>query len=202
MIVVDIEASGLDFHSHSLLSIGAVDFSHPENRFYGECRLIDGAGYTEEALGVNGFTPEQIHDPDKQSAGDLLHEFIRWSNSIPDQTIAGHNTSFDRDFLQATADRFGIDWKVGFRTLDLHTLAYAHFLRSGLVPPTENRVSTLNSETIMPYVGLPVEPKPHHGLTGAQMEAEAFSRFIYGKNLLSEYASYPLPDYLVNLHTP
>jgi len=39
MIVADIEATGLDPRKHSILSIGAVDFEHPERQFYGECRI-------------------------------------------------------------------------------------------------------------------------------------------------------------------
>ena len=39
MIVIDIEASGTEWAKHSILSIGALDFEHPENRFYEECRI-------------------------------------------------------------------------------------------------------------------------------------------------------------------
>ena len=44
MIVVDVETSGMDAYKHSLLSIGAVDFENPVERFYEECRIWDGAG--------------------------------------------------------------------------------------------------------------------------------------------------------------
>ena len=46
------------------------------------------------------------------------------------------------------------------------------------------------------YVGLPPEPKPHHALTGAKVEAEALSRLLFGKILLKEFAHYEIPKYL------
>lgn len=45
--------------------------------------------------------------------------------------------------------------------------------------------------------GLPNEPIPHNALTGAKMEAEAFSRFIYGKSFFKEFENYPVPHYLL-----
>ena len=34
MIVVDMESSGVEPHKYSLLSVGAVDFTNPDNTFY------------------------------------------------------------------------------------------------------------------------------------------------------------------------
>jgi DNA polymerase III epsilon subunit-like protein len=60
MIVVDVEASGTNYEKHSIVSLGAVDFDNPENRFYGECHIWDGAHIMEEALEVCGFTETEI----------------------------------------------------------------------------------------------------------------------------------------------
>jgi DNA polymerase III epsilon subunit-like protein len=66
MIIIDIEASGVDYKKHSIVSIGALDFSNPTNRFYGECQIWPGAHIMDEALKVNGFTKDQITDPNKK----------------------------------------------------------------------------------------------------------------------------------------
>ena len=58
MIVVDIETSGTSPYKHSILSIGAVDFSNPERQFYQECQIEKDKEYTEEALNVNGVKKE------------------------------------------------------------------------------------------------------------------------------------------------
>ncbi len=138
MIIVDVEASGIDEVKHSILSIGAVDFDNPENQFYGECRIFDGAHIMDEALVVNGFTKEEITDPKKQSDGELVKAFIGWTKTCKEHTCAGQNPSFDRDFILRTAMRNHIDWPFTYRTIDLHTLCFMHMIKRGMVPPVSN----------------------------------------------------------------
>lgn len=67
MIVFDVETTGEDSRKHSIVSIGALEFSNPKNQFYEECRIWEGAEVQEIALKINGFTEENIRDPKKQS---------------------------------------------------------------------------------------------------------------------------------------
>src|SRR3989344_2420993 len=187
MIVVDVEASGTDLFKHSLLSIGAIDFDNPDNRFYAECKMWEGAHIMKEALVVNGFTEKEIKDPKKQTDGELIKAFIDWSMSVKDRTCAGQNPSFDRDFMHIAATRNHIDWPFAFRTIDLHSLCYMHMVKRGMVPPTLKGKSSLNSEKIMEYVGIPKEKEPHNALNCAITAGEAISRLLYDKKLLLEY---------------
>ena len=196
MIVVDVETTGLDPRKHSIVSIGAVDFSNPENRFYQECRIWDGAKVAQEALEVNGFSEEEIRDPNKKTLEEVIEGFFRWVEKVQEKTIAGQDPSFDKGFLKASAERYGIEWKLGHRTVDLHSICYFHHLKRGLTLPTKEGRAALNLDKILNYVGLPDEPKPHNALTGAKVEAEAFSRFVFGKPLLEEFKKFPTPDYL------
>ncbi len=193
MIVVDVEASGVDPHKHSLVSVGAVHFENPSYQFYGECRIWDGADIMDDAMAVNGFTKEQITDLAKQTDETLLRSFLAWMEQVPEHTLCGQNPSFDRDFLAATAARYHIDWPLAFRTIDTHTVGYMHFLLHGIQPPTEKKRSALDLDAILRYVGLPEEPMPHNGLMGAKVEAEAFSRLVYNKQLLEDFKQYPIP---------
>ena len=192
MIVADIEATGIDFHKHSLLSIGAIDFENPERQFYGECRMWDGANIMSDALVVNGFTKENCIDPRKQSMKELMDSFLIWIEGCEDKTLAGQNPSFDRDFLNDSFSRSSIGWHFSYRTLDLNSMAYMDMIKRGIPVQHKNDRADLSLDTILKYVGLFEEPKPHLGLTGAKMEAEAFSRLLYSKNLLPEYTQYPL----------
>lgn len=192
MIIADIEASGLDIHKHSLLSIGAVELEHPDRQFYGECRMWDGAGIMPDAIAVNGFTEEECRDPKKQSLVELVNEFYHWIEQCEDKTLAGQNISFDRDFLNDSFSRAGMSWHFSYRTLDLHSMAYMDALKRGAAIAHKNERSDLNLDAILKYLGLPSEPKPHHALNGAKYEAECFSRILYGKNLLPEFAKYPI----------
>lgn len=197
MIVVDIETTGINPYKSSIVSIGAIDFKNPSSFFYEECRVWDGAEIIKEALKVNGFTLEQVQDPSKKSLQEIMAAFLAWTKNSSDKTIGGANVFWDHDFLRASAKRYNLEWSFTRRIVDLHSVCYSHFLRRGLKAVDKNGKTELTVDAILKYVGLPEEPKPHVGLVGAKMEAEAFSRLIYGKALLPEYQHFPLPDYLV-----
>lgn len=193
MIVIDVEASGVDYNKHSIVSIGALDFDNPNNQFYDECKIWHGAHIDDEALEVNGFTEKEITDPAKKSEAEITKAFIAWASDIEDYTMAGQNVSFDRDFLQAAAHRGHLDWPLAHRTIDVHTLAYMHMVKRGVKPPVEKHHTALNLDKVLNYVGIPDEPKPHDALTGAMSHAEAISRLLYDKKLLDEFKEYEIP---------
>ncbi len=199
MIVVDIETSGLYPWKHSILSIGAVDFLNPERKFYGECRLRKGAEIDQKALKINGFTQDDIVKDNKQSEKDLLQNFIGWVRQSENYIFGGHNIGeFDLAFINYTADRYNLDKFWGHRCVDLHTVVYLLYLRGIFNSENilKNKKSNIDSDCIMRLCGIPPEPKPHNALNGAKWETEAFSRFIYGKALFSDFSSYPVPEYL------
>ncbi|MEK9176850.1 MAG: 3'-5' exonuclease [Patescibacteria group bacterium] len=195
MIVLDIEASGTDYAKHSIVSIGALDFDNPNNQFYDECRIWDGAHIEPSALEVNGFTAAEITDSSKKTEKELTKAFIAWATDLRDWTIAGQNPSFDRDFLRAAALRTHLDYPFPHRTLDTHSIAYAHMVVRGIMPPfdKEKHRSALNLDAVLEYVGIPAEPTPHNALTGALSHAEVLSRLLYGRQLLPEFEMYPIP---------
>jgi len=192
MIIIDVEASGVSPEKDSLVSVGAVDFADPKRRFYEECRIWDGAHIEDDALKVNGFSAAEITDPKKKTDREVVIDFLKWLEAAPEKTIAGHNPSFDRDFLQMTASRYHIDWPLAHRTIDLHSIAYFDMTKRKIPTPNVHGHSALNLDAILTYLGLPQEPKPHNALTGALLETEAFGRFFYDKPFLPEFAKYPI----------
>ncbi len=211
MIVIDVEASGIDPKKNSLLSIGAVNFHDPSKTFYQECYVFEGAEVDESAIAYCGFSMEEVHDKTKPSEGEMVQSFFDWAKQFDEITLAGENVVWlDLAALSYAAERHGLKhdfafksqfayqqpMPFGFRTIDLHSLSYAHHLSRGIKPPMEKGLTRLSADTTFAYVGIPPEPKPHHALNGAKYEAEAFSRFIYGKNLLPEFAHLPVPEYL------
>lgn len=196
MIVVDGEFSGLDPNKHAILSLGAIDMNDPDREFYGECQLPDWATTDPIAMQINGFSDDQIHDSTKMTLGELAHDFIAWADAAKDRTLAGQNVWNDWAMLNAAFRRNEIDWDLGHRILDLHSVVYAHLMSRRVSVPVDKNMSAVNSDFICKYVGLPKEADPHNALTGAKWEAEAFSRLFYGKNLLPEFAEVPIPEYL------
>ncbi|MCA9363918.1 3'-5' exonuclease [Candidatus Kaiserbacteria bacterium] len=195
MIFVDIEASGVVYGRHSIVSLGAIDFENPKNRLYIECRIWEGAEINDESLAVPGFSREEVTDPTKMPEGEAVRQFLEWSQHMADRTLAGQNVSFDRDFLRAAAEREGLSWDMAHRTLDTHSLCWMHMVKCGIVPPidAEHRRSALNLEAVAEYAGIPAEPEPHNALTGAMVHAEITSRLLYDKKLLPEFEQYDIP---------
>jgi DNA polymerase III epsilon subunit-like protein len=195
MLVLDIEASGLNREKHSIVSFGALDLENPTNRFYAECRVWDGAHIEDDALAVNGFTREEITDPNKMTEAELIRNFIDWSKDLHNKTFAGQNVSFDRDMAREAACRAHLDWNFAHRTIDSHSLAWMHMVKRGLVPPLDeaHHRSALDLDAILVYCGIPEEPTPHNALTGAMCHAEVINRLLYGKKLLPEFDQYEIP---------
>lgn len=197
MIILDVEASGTEYAKHSIVSIGALDFSNPTNQIYEECRIWDGAHIMPEALNVNGFSEEEITDQNKQTEGELIQNFLNWveESEIEDRTFAGQNVSFDRDFVKFACERNHIDYPFAYRTIDSHTLAYMHIIKRGLKPPFDKKRhrTAFNLNAVLNYCGIPSEPKPHNALTGALSHAEVISRLLYDKKLLPEFEEFPIP---------
>jgi len=198
MIVVDIETTGLNPRKNSIVSIGAVDFHNPEDQFYEERKIFEGAEVHPQALKVNGFTEEQIRDEAKRSLEEIIEAFLSWTEKSGIKVLAGHNIAgFDVLFLINSANKYGLNWNMGRRCVDTHSLCYAHHLKRK-APPLNEGESSLNLDNVLIYVGLPPEPKPHNALIGAKLEAEVLSRIIHGKALFSEYSNHEIPEYLKN----
>jgi DNA polymerase III epsilon subunit-like protein len=193
MIVLDVEATGTHYAKHSILSIGAIDFDTPENRLYLECQAWEGAHIDPNALKVCGFTEEEATRDTKQTEAQLVAQFLTWADGVEDQTLAGQNVSFDRDFIKAGCERAGYNYPFAHRTIDTHTLAYMHFVTHGIPVPIEKRHTALDLDTVLAYVGVPEEPEPHNALSGALLHAEVISRLLYHKALLPEFTQYPIP---------
>jgi DNA polymerase III epsilon subunit-like protein len=199
MIVIDIETTGTNPRQHAIITIGAIEFENPDNQFYSEAKVWEGAKIDEESLPIHGFSIAEITDKTKESQYILLKSFIDWFASIEDHTPAGlHIGGFDLQFLEIAANRENLAWPLGKRSVDLHSLVFAHLhVYNRDLYTIKNNHTDIYGNFIQKYCGLPTIPKPHNALTDAKWEAECFSRLLYGKNLLPDYAQYPVPDKLL-----
>ncbi len=192
MVVVDIETTGLNPLQSSIIEIGAVDFYNPENQFNERCRIRDNAFVNPMSLKVNGYTVNELRNVNYQSEKELLINFISWLEDISRRTLAGQNVNFDLEFLNATKDRENVEWNFGRRVVDIHSIAYTHMESRGIAPPLKDGNSKLNGDSIMKYVGIPPEPKPHKGINGAIYEMEALYRLMFNKSCFDEFKQYNL----------
>ena len=194
MIVLDVESTGLNPRTGSIVSLGALDLDDPTNQFYDECRVWEGAHIDEKALVINGFSRQEITDLSRKSEAELITAFVAWATDRPkERTLAAQNVSFDLEFVQSACERAGIECPFAKRTIDTHTLVWMHMVERGVEPPTKNHHSAINLDFALAYCGLPLEPKPHNALTGALCHAEVISRIAYTKVLLPDFSTFPLP---------
>jgi DNA polymerase III epsilon subunit-like protein len=196
MLVLDIETTGLDPACHSIIEVGAIDFDRPWNCFNERCQIWDGAEVDYKALEINGLTLDEIRDPSILTQKELLSRFKTWTDRIEDKTIAGQNVDFDISFINESFARCGLNFSLGKRKVDQHSIVYANLLKRNIRPPLKDGFSNLNSDFIMNYVGLPSEPKPHRAINGARFESEALSRLLFGKIMFDEFCNDSIPDYL------
>lgn len=189
MISIDCEMTGLDIEKCAVVSVGAIDLMHPEKRIYIEMRPFDGAYLDPEALLINGYTEETLNNlPLSQEEGlTLLKTFL---DEAEERNVLGQNVSTDVYFLNRAFVRAGIDCKIPFRVLDLHSMVSAKLLLNKETIPMEERKSTLNLDTLLTMAGIPEEPKPHIALTGALSAAEVYFRLIEGRAVLPEFSQY------------
>lgn len=190
MIVFDIESTGLNLKTLSIVSIGAVVYENPAIQFYKECKIWEGAEVMQEALAVNGYTMEEVTDARKMTEASLVKEFTEWLIENNDYALAGLNPQNDLNFLSSALERVKIDFRLKHRVLDLHSVAFVHMKVRGLGPADHTKLS---GDDIMEYVGIPTEPKPHIALNGAIWEAEALSRIIDNKGLFDQFDTFKIP---------
>ncbi len=193
MIVLDIETTGTNPEKHSIIQIGAINFERPELIFNETCRVWDEAHLDPDALKYTGMTEEIVKDPSNLTEEEIVKKLFAWIEEQEERTIMGMHPSFDTGFLQAASHRYKINFPLAKRTIDMHTLVYMHMIKRGVTPPIAHGHSAINSDQTMEYVGIPAEPKPHIAINGATWEAEAFSRLLFDKPLLSQFEKYHIP---------
>jgi len=199
MIVIDWEFTWLNSNKHSLVSLWAVDFLNQKNQFYAECRVFDWALYEEEALKINWFSVEEIHDKQKQSLEDLIKDFDRWLKTCNNpQILIWQNPKSDIDFLVESYKKAGIEYPLWHRSIDTHSIVFMKHLQLNKKILIEKWMYKINLDESLKFVWIRWwEPKPHNALTWAKCEAEVVSRVIYWKKLLKDFENIDIPEYLL-----
>ncbi len=207
MIVVDIETSGQYPEKHGIWQIGALDFYNHNNLFFGECRIDDEDEIQEGAVKVHGKDEAYLRNKNKRSQRLLLRDFCLWCESVRMKNALCQNPRFDAGFIEFKIRKYnlkipyhhgGIDpdspWH--YRAFDLHSIVQSKYHRifgSYLIMDNHSDMGLTN---IINFCGLPIIRGNHNALEDAKLTAECFSRIEFGKNLISEYSEYPIPQEL------
>ncbi len=211
MIILDIETSGFSPIKNGIVSIGAICLNDLKKEFYEECSLDEEDEIIKEATIVNGFSEEEMRDQKKQTQKELLEHFFKWIEEQEIRILAGHNIGFfDLNFLKMKAEKYGINIKTRYRSLDLCSVAQTRYFQIyGKFLLDDYKENAMNLPSVLEFCGLTderiqlkdgkviQEGKPHNALEDTKLEAECFSRLIYGKSLFPKFKEFPIPKYLL-----
>jgi len=196
MIIVDIECSGIPPEKCGVFEIGAIDDEDPKQIFFEDCRIDEDDETEQGALKVTGKTEEQLRDSNKQSQEELLKKFFKWVEGRENKTIVCQNF-FDTMFLSQRARKYGLEVPFGWRSLDLHTIASIKYKEIKGEFIIRQGHSAMGLSDTLKFVGMKDERGAHNALEDAKLEAEVFSRLVYGKNLIEEFNKFEIPEYLI-----
>lgn len=196
--------SGMDILKCGIWQIGAIDTDNPENTFCEEARVEDeyefilGETNTRKLFGK---TEEELRAKNKQSEKQLLEHFFKWAEKSKSKNIVGHCVQYDFAFLQQKAFKYNLKFPFSHRIFDTHAIASVKYLDlNGRLLMKKDRlgfISDMGLKNVLKFVGMKDERIVHDALGDSKLTAEAFSRLVYGKNLLKEYSSFKIPEYLI-----
>ena len=207
MIVVDLEMTGMDYERCGIVEIGAIDTDSLEE-FYGEARLAENNQIINEGncdytvQDVLGKTEAELREKTKQSEKQLLEKFFNWCKNAKVKNFICQHPHSDIAFLEQKARIHKIKFPfLSYKAFDMHSMAQVRFFLLNKEFSLKSKQGELQSAmglpNILELVGMKDKRKiNHNALEDAKLTAEAFSRLIYGKNLLKEYSEFSVPDYL------
>ena len=169
------------------------------NEFYKEYDMFDGAEIKQEGMldAVYFHDDKKTKDPEKDPV-NVVYDVQSFLTANKCNVIGGQNPSFDRDFVNAYAERYTLDFRIPIWMIDMHSVCMAYMLAKGIEVPRKPGIGLfLSGDAIHEFTGLGAEPKPHNALNGARYEFESLCRIIYGKSVLPQFKDRPVPKYLI-----
>lgn len=118
----DVETTGLNVDEHEIISLAVVirtpagaEVLRTHWKF--EPRWIERA--TPKALEINGYHPDTWGET--VPIEWAMQQFANYTNGI---IFAAHNAPFDKAFIKAEMDRWGIKWEPDYHVLDTCVLGW------------------------------------------------------------------------------
>ncbi len=185
--ILDIEGSGGSvrndpYGTGSIVSLGAVDFNS-KDEFYEECKVMEGRGYDEQALKVNGFSKDMIYDGSKQSVLELISKLENFCMARKSKLLGAWG-DYDRKMLFAAYEYYGRKWNLPDRYINLKSISKAILGKNN---------SGLSNTAIK--LGMPPERHPHVGINGARLATENISVMLFKTHYYKEYSGYTIPSF-------
>jgi inhibitor of KinA sporulation pathway (predicted exonuclease) len=146
---------------------------------------MEGRGYDEGALKVNGFNKGEIYDRKKQSVLELLGKFEKFC-AAHNSDLLGAWGDYDLKMLLAAYAYYSREWKLPGKYINLKSISKSLL---------GQKKSGLSNTAVK--LGMPPEPHPHIGINGARLAVENTSVLLFRKHYYKEYEKYGVPKFEV-----
>ncbi len=194
MIFLNIKTSGPDPEKHGILSIGAVDSERTgkESYIYQVPRFEREKEIVPEYLEIADFKEHELRDPSKPHIRHALKLFSELAETAKETNLAGQNTRLNAEFLKRAMEEYAMPWPFNKDYIDLLTTAINTYRAENIKIPMREKRIDLTFDMILWSVGLERSIGFHHSLEDANLEAEAYSRLVYGRNLIKSLRGYKI----------
>jgi len=190
MIFLDLKTSGPNPEKHGILSFAVVDSKRAETgsrEYYKSYKLELGRDKRMESgyLEMYGFEERDVRNPSQtKKPKKVLKELVEWMQKASEDNLAGLNLEKKLKFLKKAMQENDIVWPFNEQYIDLFTTAINAYKIERVEVPKKGKGIDLSFDQILWSVGLERVEEIPSALEDAMLEAEAYFRLVYGKNLI------------------
>jgi len=190
MIFLDLKTSGPNPEKHGILSFAVVDSKRAETgsrEYYKSYKLELGRDKRMESgyLEMYGFEERDVRNPSQtKKPKKVLKELVEWMQRASEDNLAGLNLEKKLKFLKKAMQENDVSWPFNEQYIDLFTTAINAYKIERVEVPKKGKGIELSFDQILWSVGLERVEEMPSALEDAMLEAEAYFRLVYGKNLI------------------
>lgn len=167
LLFIDLEMTGLNPLTHEIVEVGAIVVNgrtlEVEKEYEAKVLPKNIATATQEALDINGYSPEKWKDA--RPLSDVLQEL---RSMAPKAMIAGWNVWVDAKFLEIAYLNENIPWEFDYHVLDVVPMAWEYAQK-------DPELKELRLSALCERIGVPRD-NLHQALADIQVTVAAFKK--------------------------
>ncbi len=177
ILIVDIEATGVDFNKHELIELGAVLLDKKtlkqKKSFQSFIKPKRWKDRDPEAMAVNNISWDALKKA--PSLKSVLQKFE--STFGTDVIIAPYGTILDTALLRVSYRESKMAYTFDYHVYDIWPLAYTYMAKNNLLTNAE-RFSGFSLEDIAKHFKIPTPQDRHTALSDCRLEAAVLRKLI------------------------
>lgn len=177
LLIVDVEATGVDFNKHELIELGAVLLDKKtlkeKKSFQSFVKPTRWNDRDPEAMAVNNITWDALKKA--PSLKTVLQRFQKTFGT--DVIIAPYGTILDTALLRVCYKESNMSYDFDYHVYDIWPLAYTYMAKHKLLLD-KTRFSGFGLEDVAHHFKIPALPGRHTALADCRLEAAVLRKLI------------------------